>query len=130
MSTSITANRIYQRGRYAAEDFKEVAPDTLIVRGLKKPTVLSSGLYTPEAGAVGEVQEAVTHTRACLAFEVIALPVEMSKGNPLRLAVGDVVLCRNVLVDPLLGDEFATTDLYLGVVSVLERAAGPEPEAA
>jgi hypothetical protein len=46
----------------------------------------------------------------------------MSRGNPLELAVGDVLCLRNALVDPLPGNAIGICDLYLGVVGVLERA--------
>lgn len=128
MSTSIVANRIYERKGYAAADFEQISPDDLLVRGLKPPTKTAGGLWTPDAGASGE---APTETkdyavRACVAFEVVKLPVEMSKGNPHNLSPGDVVACRNALVDPLLGNELAITNMYLGVIGVLERAARAE----
>ncbi len=125
MSTSVVANRIYQRGRLVAEDFIDLAPDDLLVRGLRRRTrEKEGGLYLADAGAVGEVTATVTTPlRACVSFEVAKLPGEMSRGNPLNLAVGDVVVCRNALVDPLFGDELGLTNLYMGVVGVLERAS-------
>jgi hypothetical protein len=125
MSTSVVANRINERKRYAVEDFKELFPDVVLVRGCKPSTSTKTGLLLPGAGAVGEMpkEEVDYPLRACFAFEVVKMPGEMSKGNPLAVNVGDVVMCRNVLVDPLLGNEFGITDLYMGVVAVLERAA-------
>lgn len=130
MSTSVVANRIYSRastggaiGRYAAEDFDEMAPDVVLLRGCKPPTK-QGGLFLPGAGTEGEApQEQKDHpVRACVAFEVIKLPKEQSRGNPMNLVPGDVVLARNVLVDPLLGDEYGLTDMYMGIAGVLERA--------
>lgn len=127
MSTSATANRIYARERIVAEDITEMGPDELLVSGCKPPTQTAGGLYTPEAGAVGEIRdENRAHPiRACALFRIEKMPPEenMTKGNPLGLEVGDVVLCRNALVDPLLGNELALTNMYLGVVAVAERAA-------
>ncbi len=110
-----TAHRIYHRQRMAAEDFEALFPDTVLVRAVKPPKESGGGLHLPEANADHPV-------RACVAFTVEKLPVEMSKGNPLELAPGDTVLCRNALVDPLYGNELGICDLYLGVVAVLERA--------
>jgi hypothetical protein len=51
------------------------------------------------------------------------MPVELTKGNPNKLKVGDVVSCRNALVDPYFGNELGLTDFYAGVVGVIGRAA-------
>ncbi len=125
MSTSITANRINERERFSVGDFKEMSPNVLLVRGCKPSTKTEGGLLTPGAGAIGELREEKTDhpLRGCPVFEVIMLPVEMTRGNPHNLRVGDVVLCRNVLVDPLLGNEFGITDFYDGVAGLVERAA-------
>lgn len=127
MSISVTANRIHARKGVALEDIAEIGPDELLLRGCKPSTVSSGGILSPEAGAVGEVQTENKDflIRACVLFEVVKLPVPemMTRGNPLALKVGDVVLTRNALVDPLFGNELAITNLYLGVVGVAERAA-------
>ncbi len=77
MSTSITANRINERKRYAAGDFKELATDVVLLRGCKPSTKTGGGLYTPGAGAIGEANAADDDfpLRACPAFEVVMLPV-------------------------------------------------------
>lgn len=118
MSTSVVANRIYQRERLVAEDLKEMAPDLVLLRGCKPPQQTEGGIIAPGDRSDHPV-------RACVLFEVVLLPSteNMTRGNPLKLSVGDVVLCRNALVDPLPGNELATTDMYMGVVSVAERAA-------
>jgi hypothetical protein len=117
VSTSVVANRIYARGRVAAEDFQEMGPGDILLRVLKPPKETTSGLI------VG--QDVDLHpVRACVAFEVARLcaPELMPQGNPLNLKVGDVVLARNALVDPLFGNELGLTNMYAGVVAVLERA--------
>lgn len=123
MSTSIVANRIYARERYAAEDFDEMAPDTLLLRACKPPTSSAGGIIT-DARNANDTEVKDHPARACVAFTVVKLPAveNRTKGNPLNLAPGDVVAARNVLVDPLLGNDLCITDLYMGVVSVLERA--------
>lgn len=127
MSISVVANRIYQRERMCAEDFQEMAPDDLLLRGCKPPTKTKTGLITSTAGASSD-EDAAHPVRACVAFEVVKLPDEQNrtKGNPLNLAPGDVVACRNALVDPLPGNELATTNMYIGVLAVLERAPDHE----
>lgn len=130
MSTSATANRIHARERICPEDLIDLAPDVLLVRGIMVSTKTEGNILTPAAGAIGEVvTEERLPVRVSRVFEVAKLPVEMSRGNPLNLAVGDVVLCRNVLVDPIFGNECGLTDLYMGVVAVVERAPTSRGEA-
>ncbi len=125
MSTSATANRVYARERITANDILAMGPDELLLRGCKPPAKVG-GIFTPSAGAEGEAPTEVKDhpLRACAFFEVVAMPVELTRGNPLGIDVGDILLCRNVLVDPLLGNELGITNFYMGVVGVAERA-GP-----
>jgi hypothetical protein len=120
MTTSVVANRIYQRGRITPEDCQELAPDTMLVRGLKPPTKSDTGVITDVSGASSDVKD--DHpVRACVCFEVVKLPRETSKGNPLDLVPGDVVVAFNSVVDPLLGNDLAIMDIN-GVQFVAERA--------
>lgn len=139
MSTSAVANRIYARephgegrGRICAEDFVDLAPDLLLLRGLKPPTTTTTGGGLVTADGMASIKDDVgaenrAHpVRACVAFEVVALASSLSKGNPLQLKSGDVVLCFNAAVDPLLGNELAVTNINVGVQAVLERAKAAE----
>lgn len=130
MSTSVIANRIHARERICPEDLQVLAPDALLVRGVMVSTKTEGGLLTPDAGGVGEVvTESRLPVRASRVFEIAKLPSSMSAGNPMQLAVGDIVLCRNVLVDPLYGNECGLTDMYAGVVALVERApTGFDPQ--
>ena len=129
MSTSVVANRIYARERVTAEDFREMNVDELLLRGCKPPTSSAGGIITAVT-AEGESTVKDHPLRACVAFEVVKLPANenQTRGNPLNLTPGDVVLARNVLVDPLFGNELGITNLYTGVVGILER--GPNHGAA
>lgn len=127
MSTSVTANRINERATITADDILEMAPDVLLVRGCKPSTKTETGLFLPGAGLGTDVPtEQKDHPlRACPVFEVVRMPVELSRGNPNNISVGDVLLCANVVIDPLLGNELGVTNFYMGVLAVVERAARP-----
>lgn len=125
MSTSATANRIYARGFLAPEDLDSMGPDEVLVRGCTPPTKTEGGIWTPEAGATGEATQAATvPVRTAVLFEIVKLPTPelMTRGNPQNLKVGDVVLARNVLVDPQFGNVLGITNLYT-IAGVAERAA-------
>ena len=117
--TSIVANRIYHRQGFRAEDFKAMGPNVVLLRGCKPPSASEGGILLD----AGPVEHPV---RACAAFEIVMLQDGVDgyhdEDNPLGLRVGDTVLCRNALVDPLLGNELAICDIHLGIVAVLERA--------
>jgi hypothetical protein len=142
MSTSVVVNRIYGRnplgatermGRICAEDFVDLWPDLLLLRGLKPltKTQTAGGLELPDG--MGSIRDAVgtedaSHpVRACAAFEVVRVASILTKGNPLDLKPGDVVLCFNAAVDPLLGNELAITNINIGVQAVLERTQREQP---
>ena len=113
---SITAHRIYNRERITVGDVRDLAPDTVLLRGVKPPQQTEGGLLRVDSSVKDHP------VRACVAFEIAALPAEQSKGNPLELKAGDTVLCRNAVVDPLYGNELAICDMYLGIIAVIERS--------
>lgn len=125
MTTSTVVNRIYARssydadklGRIAEDDVEAMAPDLMLLRALKPPTA-SEGSALLNVSKVSDMHSKTIDghpARACAAYEVVRMPVETTRGNPLDIKVGDVLVCFNAALDPLMGNDLLVGNMHLCV---------------
>jgi hypothetical protein len=123
----MSIQRIALKG-WTPTDFNDMRPGSLLLSPILPDADVKTkgGLYLP-----GQEIEKIPGT-AALCYRVVACSGDVSSGevwNPLRIGVGDVVVVRNAMLDPIDTTlTLALLDLKHVLLKVKPEALEPEPE--